>query len=61
MNLGYRKISFFFGLNLWGFGLLFSRAALEDRNPAGWLVPLFLLVAGSLLLTAALISEDKSN
>ena len=61
MNLGYRKINFCVGLNLWGLGVLFSAKALEYGQPAGWLIPLFLLYFGTWLLMAALIVDGSSH
>jgi len=55
MSVVYRKIAFLFGLNIWGFGLLFAATALRNNNPVAWLFTSILLFAGSLLLSAALL------
>jgi len=53
-----RKIAFFIGLNIWGFGLIFAAAALLSPTPIVWAIPVIFLGAGTLLLSSALVPNQ---
>ena len=56
-----RYVSCFAGLNLWGLGLVVATRAIGRNSSGDWLWAAMFLLAGSVLLTAALVPPRSTN